>query len=264
MACSGAGQRILAFVCFDSVMNHIDSDTLPIIPCCADKAPGGYETDHYNDLLSQTVSSKCYNDVISARAELLSRLKSKPKYLSNEYSKNKEILRGPDFGGPGISCSYLSAVDRYTGNLYSADPDFSVAIKEALDTRDKPKILVLSALYGPLHPLSLIQDYNLKMSDSLAYQTWKNVFAPFLEEYVNRNNIRSIYLYLGSSTAYFKVAKKAIDPLLKKGLLIRAVQYEVENGNAYHTPHNHGLRILSDLRYRTNMVYTRTVADNQL
>lgn len=242
----------------------ISGNTLFIIPCCAKKVSGGQTLDNFDDILSKSVCSTTYNTITSARAELLNTLRKNSKYVSNKYSKNKDIKDGPDFGLNGLSGKYLPAIDRYDGKLYSAVPNFSRVIKANLSTPNKPKILILSALYGPLHPLSMIQDYNLKMPDSPAYQKWKEYYPSFLKEYVQKNKINSIHLYLGSSTAYFKVAKEAILPLLKKELINRAIQFEVEKGNSYHTPYNHGLLVSTHLQSVSNSKFTRNIIANVL
>jgi len=177
--------------------------------------------------------------------------------------KNTRIKKGPDFGAEDLSGQYLPAIARYKGHLYSAVTDFSRIVTECLNSPNCPGMLILSALYGPLHPLDMIQDYNLKMSDRPAYRTWKERFPPFLKEYVQRNEINNILLYLGSSTAYFKVVKRAVTPLLETGVLDQVVQFEVERGNPYHTPHNHGLLIASHLRF-AHLGFTRKIIPKAL
>jgi cytoplasmic iron level regulating protein YaaA (DUF328/UPF0246 family) len=232
----------------------IRSETLLIIPCCAKKETGGRSLDKYNDILSKSVDSKIYNSIISVRAELLNTLRKSYKCMN--------IQHGPDLGLHDFSSEYLPAIDRYKGTLYSAVPKFSTIIKNSLNSSNNPKILILSALYGPLHPLSMIQDYNLEMSGS-AYQIWKIYFPIFLKEYVQKNKINNLNLYLGNSTYYFKVAKKAILPLKEK-LINRAVQFEVENGSSYHTPHNHGLLVGEYLQNVSNSEFTRKIIENVL
>jgi hypothetical protein len=73
----------------------------------------------------------------------------------------------------------------------------------------------------------LIQDYNLQMSDSPAYQVWKDQFPLFLEEYVEREQISDLHVYVGRSTRYFRVAELAIVRLKRRDLIEPAVQYDV-------------------------------------
>jgi cytoplasmic iron level regulating protein YaaA (DUF328/UPF0246 family) len=235
----------------------ISGNTLFIIPCCKTKEQGGQTLCSLCSFVDPLSSSTSYKNVTSARAELLNTLRlreNSKKYMSGEYSKNKDIRDGPDFGLDELSGRYLPAIDRYQGKLYSAVLNFSKRVKDNLRTPNKPKMLILSALYGPLHPCSMIQDYNLKMSDSPAHQTWEEHFPPFLEEYVQMNKINSVQLYLGSKTCYFKVAKEAITPLLEKKLINQAIQFEVEQGNSNDTPHNHGLLVSAHLKLTKSVV----------
>ena len=160
-----------------------------LIPCCARKKPGGHSPHAVSEPLERLVSKAAYSGILEAREEVLSRVRQNEKYLSADYEKNRRLEPGPDLGGRHSSGLYLPATKRYGGMLYSNAP--------ALSSRNNQDahILILSALYGPLDPLSLIQDYNLKMSDSPAYKTWKERFAPFLRCYVLSNGIREIYFF---------------------------------------------------------------------
>jgi len=243
---------------------NLKSDTLFIIPCCKTKQSGGISLYKYNDELKESVSLEVYQKIISARKELLKTIKQNQKYISNDYSKNKNIEFGPDFGMRDSSGKYLPTIDRYIGKLYSAEPNFSDIIKRGISNPDKPKIIILSALYGPLDPLSIIQDYNLKMGDSPAFKIWKEYFPNFLRDYISRNQIIRIHLYLGSTTNYLKVAKNAILPLLKKGLINQAIQFEVEKGNSFHTPKNHGRLVLAHFQNKNVSGLTRNIRENIL
>ena len=123
---------------------------------------------------------------MSARADVLSAIRSNRKYLTGKYSKNAAIQDGPEFGGDRLNGHYMPAIERYIGSLYSGTLGFAEAIRKNERDNSKILVLILSALYGPLHPMDLIQDYNLQMSDSPAYQVWKDQFPLFLEEYVER------------------------------------------------------------------------------
>lgn len=96
------------------------------------------------------------------------------------------------------------------------------------------------------------------MGDAPA-RAWNSAFPPFLEDYVRRNSIRQIILYVGSATTYFKVAKKAVRSLLDKGLITRGIQYHVENGSTPTTPLQHGLRLLDDLDTQRSEGFARSV-----
>ncbi len=224
---------------------EIGNDTLMLIPCCASKSSGGRSIAQHVDPLSKMVSSDSYLRILAARQKALRETQKTPKFMAEKYAKNARILEGPDLGGSSVSGRYTPALDRYTGTLYSV-PKFKASVEEAISAEGAPQILILSALYGPLHPRSEIQDYNLQMSDAPA-KVWTDSFPPFLEDYVRRNGVKKICLYVGTATFYFKVAKRASEHLLAKGLITQAVQYHVVEGSTRNTPLQHGSKLLSDL-----------------
>lgn len=225
--------------------SEVGDDTLLIIPCCAKKSPGGATGTPYTDPLRDFVSQKAYERMLGARREALRVVRSEPKFMSDKYLKNRAIVEGAEFDETNGSGKYLSALGRYVGTLYSVD-GLRSAVEATVAAQDRPRIMILSALYGPLHPHTKIQDYNLKMDDAPA-RVWSDEFSPFLQEYVKRNGIAEISLYLGTKTKYFSVALNAIAALKAKGLLRRAVQYHVVNGGTRPTPLAHGQRLLGDL-----------------
>jgi len=235
---------------------EINSQTLMILPCCAEKEPGG--SADYKESLSKYISHDSYGLIIETRKNILSNLRQINKYTTDKYSKNKHIKAGMDFGGINSTGKYIQAIDRYTGSLYRAVEDFPDLVRQSLEKRNSPKIIILSALYGPLHPFDMIQDYNLQMSDKPAYTSWKITFAFFLREYVIRNKINQILLYLGQKTSYFKVVKSAIQKLKN----VNVIYFDVKNGNSYHTPHNHGLLISKHLGYSRSVSFTRKIDRN--
>lgn len=156
---------------------------------------------------------------------------------------------GPDFGGRYTSGRYLSAIERYKGTLYQRVPATLVGEGNPSQNQCNRHVLILSALYGPLHPGSDIQDYNLKMSDPPAYKIWKATFPTFLRNYVTSNEIQSIYLFLGTTTHYLKIARLAVKPLLDDHLITEALQYHVIDGNSNKTPKLHGKIFARHLKY---------------
>ncbi|MGZ7132725.1 MAG: peroxide stress protein YaaA [Halobacteriota archaeon] len=237
--------------------SEIHADTLLIIPCCAKKFPDGAVDTPYTDPLRDFVSKEAYERMLGARREALRAIRSEPKFMSDKYLKNSSIVEGAEFGGTNCFGKYLPALGRYAGTLYSVD-GLQPAVDATVAAPAHPRVMILSALYGPLHPHTKIQDYNLKMDDVPA-RVWSDEFSPFLQEYVKRNGIAEISLYLGTKTKYFSVAAKAIAALKAKGLLRRAVQYHVVNGGTRPTPLAHGQRLLGDLGGTVNpKVYDST------
>ena len=211
-----------------------------LIPCCSTKNRGGNSPPPAAEPLRTLISSDVYFDILKARKQVLSGIRQNDEHMStckNKKNKlNRSLKLGPDFGGKCTSGLYLPAAERYAGTLYSNAP--------SLSSWNGPDILILilSGLYGPLHPMSHIQDYNLQMSDGPAYGVWKTLFPRFLRDYVSSNGIREIHLFFGSSTRYLKVAKAAVKSLSKEELVRAAVQYHVTDGNQNQrqTPKTHG------------------------
>ncbi len=197
------------------------------------------------DPLAELVTPERYLAMIAGRRAVLHTIRSNPKFTSEKYFKNTALTDGADFGGQDASGSYMPALARYAGSLYSV-PGLKSAIERTAVTKDGPKIMILSALYGPLHPLSPIQNYNLMMQDAPA-RAWSKEFPAFLADYVRQNGVRKIGLYLGSSTTYLKVAAKAVAEIRSSGLKPEVVQYHIVDGSTRTTPLKHGSRLLCDL-----------------
>ena len=205
-----------------------------LIPCCKKKNSAESSQFIAFEPLKHLVSEAVYSDVLDARRKVLSCVIRSDQYMSHKYEVNQCLKLGPDLGGRDMSGLYLPSVERYQGYLYSKAPKLS--------SRNHPDthIIILSALYGPLHPLSHIQDYNLRMEDSPAYGVWKECLIPFLRCYVLSNNIRRVHLLFGSSTKYLTVAEAAVEPLLKDRVIEEAIQYHVNCGSSRVTPETHG------------------------
>jgi hypothetical protein len=241
-----------------------DSNSLIIFPCCSEKNIGGKKWKEERNGLKRSISAELYLKTLKLREKVFALLSNDKKYISEKYQKNKKIVLGPDFGNNNFSGNYLSAVERYKGSLYSAIPSFHQMINKCLEDKKAPMILILSALYGPLHPGDMIQDYNLQMSDRPSYRIWKSAFPDILKGYVQENSVNSIFLYLGNSTAYMKVAKKAVRPLIEERLIKEAFQCEVIKGNSYHTPYNHGLLLGLHLAQIQSSKFTRKITIRKL
>jgi hypothetical protein len=185
-----------------------------------------------------------YAQLCGARRAALAGIQSASDLLTDAFTKNRALVDGPDFGGHARSGRYLPALERYTGNLYAV-PGLRAKLYASVADRNAPRVLILSALYGPLHPLSPIQDYNLRMDQAPA-RIWRTAYLPMLDRYVNTQGIRSIVLLVGSKTAYYRVASQAASDLLRGGCIVEASQYHILDGNTRATPIEHG-RILLDL-----------------
>lgn len=232
------------------------ADTLLILPCCAKKAEGGLPHQGGVDPLRADVSALAYSEILLKRAAVLKALQSYGEGTDGYDPKNRLIATGPDLGGESGGGLYSSAMARYTGKLYSVE-GLKPAAAGIISLPNAPRIMILSALYGPLHPLSLIQDYNLEMKNACAKGEWLQAFPPFLENYVRQNQIKQVVLYLGSGSAYFPIVKRAVKYVRAKGLALRCVQYHVKDGGTAITPPEHGRRFLDDLDSRESEGFSR-------
>ncbi|MGZ6376676.1 MAG: peroxide stress protein YaaA [Ktedonobacterales bacterium] len=194
--------------------------------------------------MATSLSDTVYAQLCGARRAVLTGIQSEPGLLTDAFTKNRALVDGPDFGGHANSGRYLPALERYTGNLYAV-PGLRAKLYASVADRNAPRVLILSALYGPLHPLSPIQDYNLRM-DQVPARIWRTAFLPMLDQYVSTQGIRSIVLLVGSETAYYRVASRTASDLLRRGRITEASQYHILDGNTRATPVEHG-RILLDL-----------------
>lgn len=230
----------------------LDATTLILIPCCAAKAGTG-EIGLPTDPLASAVSPAVYAQLVDTRRVALAQLRSDAPLLTDQFAKNRYLQDGPDLGGHATTGRYLPALERYTGTLYSV-PRLRSTLYQRLDAPGVPRVMILSALYGPLLPLSPIQDYNLRM-DQMPARVWQRAFMPVLESYVRTQGIESIVLLVGSMTAYYRVASNAVSALLSRGAIARATHYHVHDGSTRTTPLEHGiaLRDLLDGRLPTSM-----------
>ena len=220
-----------------------DASTLIVIPCCAAKTSGGTNVAMH-DPLATSLSDTVYAQLCGARRAVLAGIQSEPDLLTDASTRNRALVDGPDFGGHANSGHYRPALERYAGNLYAV-PNGRAKLYASVADRNAPHVLILSALYGPLHPLSPIQDYNLRMDQAPA-RIWRTAFLPMPDQYVSTQGIRSIVLLVGSKTAYYRVASRAASHLLRCGRITEASQYHILDGNSRATPVEHG-RILLDL-----------------
>lgn len=229
----------------------LDASTLILIPCCASKA-STVDGRLAPDPLAAAVPTSVYTQLIEARRTALAQLRNDPALLADQFVKNRSLREGPDLGGQETSGRYRPALERYTGTLYSV-PGLRSAIYQRLEDPESPRLMILSALYGPLLPLSPIQDYNLRM-DQVPARVWQRAFLPVLDSYVRTQGIRSIVLLVGSTTAYYRVASSAVSALLQRGALGQSTHYHVRDGRTRTTPFEHGiaLRDLLDGRLPTS------------
>ena len=210
----------------------INSKTLLIIPCCKKKRKGGKPLAEFNSVFNfeRFWGGATSESILDSR-----------KKIQDEFSRCYQKSDN----------EFLPAIERYIGNVY--EPELkSEGYKKTLPYIQKhyghgnhPKIMILSALYGPLHPFELIQDYDLVIGKSL--KVWKPAFISTLTAYVENNDVDKIVMYTGSGADYFKVLLPAVKTLLMGKLISEAYQYHVVDGGSSLTPVIHGKLFFADI-----------------
>lgn len=96
----------------------------------------------------------------------------------------------------------MSALDRYSGSLYSVD-NFRETVKAAYLMKNV-HILIMSGAYGILLPNERIHYYERPIKA----QYWKqNRLPDVIGEYIKKNNISHVYGFFSFSTDYMKIMK---------------------------------------------------------
>ncbi|MGK0235533.1 MAG: hypothetical protein ACI9EK_002072 [Psychroserpens sp.] len=226
----------------------IDSKTLLIIPCSAKKLKGGKPITEYKN----TFSFDEFWDKHTAELIVNCRQQIKCKHVHSYEELDNE---------------YLPAIERYIGNVYQPElkneqPKKTLQyIQNNYSNENQPKIMILSAFYGPLHPFELIQNYNLKMGKTT--RIWKAACEQVLSYYVKEHNINKIILYAGSGSDYFKVILPTIKTLIAEKLIDSAHQYHVVDGGSSQTPATHGKLFYADMSQTPYVELSRVVEIRQ-
>lgn len=218
-----------------------DNRTAILIPCCKTKMPGGERYQQGAFRFREGLSEKVRNEVLEGRRAILrGLLKSRTE---------SGVREGPDFGGQDFGGLYRPSWQRYSGFLYEELPNREILAREK---HEGPRLLILSALYGPLDPKELIQDYELQMGQTLMtcegkirpLNVWKRILPEFFHDWMVNEGLNRILLVLCAH--YLDALKPSVQQGLREGWLKEVMQCKVLNGGTGKTPKTHG-RVLSDL-----------------
>lgn len=110
----------------------VSEDTLLIIPCCADKVPGGRSWSMYGQVTSDRGLADLLPGVQTVRGEVFAALRRDARYTTGKCAKNTRLKLGPDLGGTDLGGAYLPAVERYCGSLCRAVPRFAEVVRDVL------------------------------------------------------------------------------------------------------------------------------------
>jgi cytoplasmic iron level regulating protein YaaA (DUF328/UPF0246 family)/pimeloyl-ACP methyl ester carboxylesterase len=171
------------------------ADRILLIACSNRKKSGG-ENFAGPEPTAWIPQPELRDQIKSKRASVLSILKASK--LVNAFAKsgnrihqgpNKEIRRGPDFGGVEAGGVYMPAWNRYDGRCYNPIPRESW-LHHFQDT-SQLSVLIMSGLYGWLDASDWIQDYDVHLTDSnkesgvSVSAMWTQLFTDTLSAYIN-------------------------------------------------------------------------------
>jgi cytoplasmic iron level regulating protein YaaA (DUF328/UPF0246 family) len=145
---------------------------LVLIACSGSKLSGGESISQYSSSLSNILSKKTYNKLLSTRNELSRLIDRAPGY-------------DLDFDHQNIDIKYLPAYKKYIGKVYT-----SSQLANLYPQIKSHRIIIVSALYGLLDAKDMIRDYDLamncKLPNGMTVMTWwKNQgLVKILEEYI--------------------------------------------------------------------------------
>ena len=127
-------------------------DTLLLITCCKLKQHGGDVEFHPSSFLREHLSSQTFSRLMKLRSDL---------------AELMGFREGPDVGGRLIDTSirYMPAYERYRGRMYTSS-QFHIIYPHRNQGVD---LLIISALYGLVHPDDLIRRYELNMACIVPY-----------------------------------------------------------------------------------------------
>ena len=198
----------------------MNNNTLLIIPCCKHKQTGGLPRPAgYQDPLSELIDPQSFERIENTRKKL------------------SHVV------GEGDETCFLPAIERYVGHFYRAVPNMAEVIRNKTNSANQPRLLILSALYGPLHPESLINIYDLRLHCNTS--PWTSQFPVFLERYVRQNGVERIRVYCESD--YAEVLRLSSEALVLNGHLSEVVVYEAQGTDVQSMYRNYGRRLVEDL-----------------
>lgn len=158
--------------------------TLILIPCSGSKRELG-------DTIYNTKSSILNYLTDSYKEHLLNLRKRIFEYSSIQFGQDVDCQ-------DECKINYLEAYKRYTGHIYRQISSSSWSkLKQATNL----DLVIVSALYGLLRHDETIRYYNKTMKDKMGTYTLKtwwrnNGMHGILKDYVNKNNIKEIYIAL--------------------------------------------------------------------
>jgi len=139
----------------------------------------------------------------------------------------------------------MAAIERYRGKVYEMAGD---SISKNIDSSSINSVLIVSSLFGILHPNDMIPDYELMMKDkspsgNRMHEWWREEFKRYhIVEMVGAlyPGLKNIYCFMSMFTGY-------VDAVEDLGDRYDMFVVHVQNGNMYHSPGTWGKTLKSCL-----------------
>lgn len=155
-----------------------NKEILILFPCSGAKQRGAI-----TEIFGEDNEKKATDYLDTTRAYLIAGRKGMSSYIDND-------------------SQLMSALDRYSGSLYSID-NFKETVRASYLMKNV-HILIMSGAYGILLPNERIHYYKRPINA----QYWKqNRLPDVIEEYIEKNNISHVYGFFSFSTDYIKIMK---------------------------------------------------------
>ncbi len=136
----------------------------------------------------------------------------------------------------------MQAIDRYAGAVYDI---LGPGVKEKLRSRSIDNVLIVSSLFGIIHPTDMIPDYELMMKDkgpskTTVHRWWSDAlrrcgFRAILEG--RYPGLKEVYCFMSDTTGYVQTVE-----FLKASLRMHVVHVEEGSTGASTRAWGNGLR----------------------
>jgi cytoplasmic iron level regulating protein YaaA (DUF328/UPF0246 family) len=145
----------------------------------------------------------------------MSRGEANSVYIASRGKKNNKSIKIENAWNRNLalkSCPTMRAIDRYKGSVYE---NLEQGLKEGQGFRSSSEVLIISSLFGILHPNDMIPDYELMMKDrspshKSVHSWWDNIFRRYSLSAVLKKcypGLKNIYCFMSDTSGYVDAVK---------------------------------------------------------
>ncbi len=205
-----------------------DKKVLLMWSCSAKKISGQsfqWNDDHpdWGGCLNEDSWLHLHNTRCEILRDEIPKVKNRKTKVKDREKINKTIIDGPDFRdvNKALGEIYMWAINRYHGRIYTCHDDFKKRVTAKV--KDDHKMLIMSGLYGLLHPFDLIQDYDIEMRP--VAKRWINTLSEIFPQYLKScGDISAIIGFFGFAVperrVFIEMCHEAVNQSFK-GKIIR-------------------------------------------